>query len=286
MADDYGAEAEGTSPDALLLKLKDWFRRDIVHATEWRKEAREDYRFYNGDQWNDDEKRHLQDQMRPVVTFNRTAPLVNAVIGSEINNRREVRYIPREQGDALANEVLTAGAEWFRDECGAEDEESIGFKDCTIAGMGWTDTRLDFEDEPDGAPKVERIDPMEMVWDCYSVKENLADAGRMFRVREISYEAAEELTGEKDRSRLHAGWAKGMENDGEVKDQQEEDLYLGEGGEGDYQNKKCVLVEARWFERETYYRGADLANPQQIREYDGRQIALIRKQMPGFRAVR
>jgi hypothetical protein len=128
MADDYSTEAkaEGRDTDALLLKLKGWFKQDVVHASTWRKEAREDYRFYNGDQWNDEEKIQLASQMRPVITFNRVAPLVNAVIGSEINNRREVRYIPREQGDALANEVLTAGAEWFRDECGAEDEESTG----------------------------------------------------------------------------------------------------------------------------------------------------------------
>lgn len=290
MADDYSAEAEkaeGNDTDALLLKLKRWFKQDIVHATTWRKEAREDYRFYNNDQWNDEEKRHLQDQMRPVITFNRVAPLVNAVIGSEINNRREVRYIPREQGDALANEVLTAGAEWFRDECGAEDEESTSFKDCTIAGMGWTDTRLDFEEQPDGAPKIERMDPMEMVWDCSSVKENLADANRMYRVREISYEAAVELTGEKDKEKLHASWAKGITQDGEVKDQTEENLYEGEGtDEASYEGKKCCVVEARWFERETYYRGMDINDPTKMREYADAQVKLIQKNIPGFKVVR
>lgn len=292
MADDYSPEAEkaeGNDTDALLLKLKGWFKQDIVHATAWRKEAREDYRFYNGDQWDENDKIQLRNQMRPVITFNRVAPLVNAVIGSEINNRREVRYIPREQGDALANEVLTAAAEWFRDECGAEDEESTGFKDCTIGGMGWTDTRLDFEDQPDGAPEIERMDPMEMVWDCNSVKENLADAGRMYRVREISYEAAAELTGEKDRSKLHAAWAKGIVQDGEVKDQTEENLYQENTGDEEnsgYEGKKCCVVEARWFERETYYRGMDIANPTQMREYADAQVQLIQKNIPNFRVVR
>jgi hypothetical protein len=28
--------------------------------------------------------------------------------------------------------------------------------------MGWTETRLDYEDNPEGDPKVDRTDPLEM----------------------------------------------------------------------------------------------------------------------------
>ena len=124
--DDYIADessSDGSAVSDLDRKLKGWVKQDLRHAQEWRKEAREDFEFYSGDQWSDEDRQALASQMRPALTFNRVAPLVNAVVGSEINNRREVRYIPREQGDALANEVLTAAGEWFRDECGAEDEE-------------------------------------------------------------------------------------------------------------------------------------------------------------------
>ena len=31
--------------------------------------------------------------------------------------------------------------------------------------MGWTETRLDYEDNPEGDPKVDRTDPLEMTWD-------------------------------------------------------------------------------------------------------------------------
>lgn len=285
-----GSGAVGGDYDGLCLKLKGWFTTDIQHVSEWRKEAREDFQFYSGDQWDDKDKQALAAKARVPVVFNRVAPLVNAVVGSEINNRREVQYIPREQGDALANEVLTAAGEWFRDLTGAEDEESDAFEDAVIGGMGWTDTRLDFEIEADGTPVIERMDCMEMVWDCNAVKPNLADATRMFRVKEMPYSEAKELFPKASKEMLHAGWAKTLGNNSKTPhDQDEADLYSGtqdEHGDDDQRKRLCTIVEARWLERQPYYRGPDYQNPQQEREYDEDQIRLIRKQFPEFPAVR
>ena len=94
MAEQYDKE-----PDS-IDQFKAWFKVDIEKAKVWRKEAEEDFRFRDGDQWNEEEKRILLDQERPVLVFNRTGVLVDAVVGSEIGNRREVRFIPREMADA------------------------------------------------------------------------------------------------------------------------------------------------------------------------------------------
>lgn len=281
-----GGEAMGKHGD-LTRKLIGWIKQDMAHVREWRKEAKEDFAFYSNDQWDEQDLQKLRAQNRPVITWNRIAPLVNAVVGSEINNRREVRYFAREEGDALANEVLTAAGEWFRDECGAEDEESDAFKSCVITGMGWTDTALEFDTDPDGAPKIEHMDSLEMGWDCNSVKPNLADARRIWRIRKVSYEDAVELTGEKDKAKLHAAWVDSLEYT-DQHDQDRADNYEGgqdENAEG-YSGKKCTLVEIRWLEPQVYYRGVDLENQGEIKEYDERQIELIRKQIPDFPAVK
>lgn len=300
---DYEADSAGSSADEattrgqyadLTLKLKGWYKEDIKKVAEWRKQAREDFEFYSGDQWSQEDLNVLREQKRPAMTFNRVAPLVNAVVGSEINNRREVQYVPREAGDAQANEILSSAGEWFRDQTGAEDEESDAFEDATICGMGWTDTRLDFEEEPDGMPKVTRMDPLKMGWDCNASKPNLEDACRLFFVDEKPYSEWKEMFPGVPASMLHAGWAKTMGNDPtEPHDQDEADKYTGTQNEyaAGYSSKLCTVVEYRWFERVPYWRGPALDTATgmplgEMREYSEQQVKLIRQSMPDFPAVR
>lgn len=276
-ADDYGG---------LFLRLTRWYKKDLPRVIEWRKEAKEDFQFFAGDQWSEQDKEALRAKNRVPVVFNRIAPIVNAVVGSEINNRREVQYIPREIGDAKANEILTAAGEWFRDQTGAEDEESDGFQDTVVAGMGWTDTRLEFETDPDGAPVVERIDCMEMVWDCNAQKPNLADAERLYRVKEFTYQEAMEMFPDAQPGELNAEWARSG-TVGSPHNQDRADDYDGSQPEfgADGENRgNCLIVECRWLEREKYWRGPDLQTGQ-VREYSDAQMKLLRKNLPDFPGV-
>lgn len=259
--------------------IKAWYREDRDHSSEWRDDAREDYAFVAGDQWSEEDRMVLEEQLRPCITFNRVGVIVDAVSGSEVTNRREVRYIPREQGDVNVNELLTGASKWFRDECDAEDEESDAFLDLVTCGMGWTETRLDYEDDPDGAPLVDRIDPMEMLWDASSRKRNLGDARRLWRVRKVSLPEAQELVGEQhDASDLNAAWAgEFISDDTEPTDREESRLYLDKD-QHDGQEGKVTLVELRWVEREPYYRVADQATGQ-IAEFSPAEHAKLQERV-------
>src|SRR5215831_1345324 len=172
------------TPEQLLIRIKEWWRIDYPPAKKWHKEARLDFDFRAGEQWPEEDKKYMEDaQKRACLVFNQIDPVIDVVAGSEITNRQEVRYVPRQVGDAPVNETLTEAARWFRDECDAEFEESAAFADAATCGMGWTETRLDYEDNPDGDPKIERIDPLEMVWDNIAKQANIGDARRIFRVR-------------------------------------------------------------------------------------------------------
>ncbi len=297
MAEDTSASTEADLKgefDDLTRKLKSYVIDDMPKVVRWRAEARVAFGFKSGSgQWSDEDKKVLREKKRPEMTFNRTAPLVNAVVGSEINNRREVQYIPREQGDAIADEMLTAAGEWFRDQSSAEDEESDAFEDTVTTGMGWTDTRLDFECEADGAPVVERMDNLKMGWDCNATKPNLKDAQRLWYVCEKPYGEVQDMFPDVPKEMLNASWAKTlMEDPAKPHDQDRADLYEGDQQEfvGDWRRKLCTLVEIRWLERQPYYRGPSLdANgvpTAEPREYTEKQIKLVRKQYPEFPAVR
>ena len=74
-------EAPRNDHGDLLRRLKGWYQRDIVRVQKWRKEAKESFQFFAGEQWSDEDKRVLEAKSRVPVVFNRIAPLVNAVVG-------------------------------------------------------------------------------------------------------------------------------------------------------------------------------------------------------------
>lgn len=267
-AGDYAEEQD------LLARLKGWYREDRDHSAQWRKDAEEDFAFVSGDQWDETDKGALRDQLRPVITFNRVGPVIDSVSGSEISNRQEVRFIPREEGDARVNEVLTGAADWFRDQCDAEDEESDAFVDTVTCGMGWTDTRLDQVEDPDGKVIIERVDPLEMFWDRSAIKRNLGDCRRVFRVRTLDRAEAQEMFSDADPDELHAGWTEDTEDEGEPHDATQAEFYPGQAtGE---RRKKIRIAECQWWEIETYYRVHDPESGK-ILDIDAKQHRKLKK---------
>ena len=248
--------AYATDDAALFRKLTKQFRGDREHSAKWRKEAKEDFDFVAGEQWSEEDKAYLRQQMRPVITMNRTATVINAVSGQEISNRLEVRYIPREQGDVQANEILTEAARWFRDNANADDEDSEAFLNATICGMGWTDATLDFEEDEAGEPIMPSIDPLKMWWDKNSVKHNLVDRQRQWYAEAMPLSRAMEMFPDADVTDLDAKWASEDPDEGELRDQDRDKLYQGDGEDGDEVDgeKTVTIIHCQYIEKVPAYR--------------------------------
>lgn len=188
MADNTSADS--TRPDnsdgdglTLLQRIKKNIRESRRHFSDWRSDAKEDYDFFAGRQWDDNDIAILREQGRPAVAFNRIARTINAVSGLEVQNRQEVTYYPRQMSDAAPSELLTNAAKWVRDNCDAEDEESEAFQDSCIQGMGFTETRLDYETDSDGLILIERQDPFMMGVDHTAIKRNFDDKRFIFKIK-------------------------------------------------------------------------------------------------------
>lgn len=252
--------------DDLFVRLQGWFKDDWDHHLEWvngtddeHKGAKEDFEFVAGRQWDEDALEILRKQNRPASVFDRVAPMIDAVCGYEVANRQEVRYIPREVGDTGVNELLTSAAMWFRDLSDAEDEESDSFRDATICGKGWTETRIDYEGNPDGDPIISRVNPLEICADRDACKPNLVDARRIWRVRRMSTDDALSLVPGADPSELHAGWA--SDQDLSVADVHRDNNDY-DGNEYAKPPPECVIIECQWWEREPFVRFVDPASGQ------------------------
>lgn len=224
----------------------------IGKRRQWRADAREDFAFVAGHQWSDDDASQMDQALRPRTTFNNIAPIADAIAGHEVSNRQEVSYLPRQAGSAGVNEVLTAAAEWVREECDAEQEESDAFYDATVCGEGWTGTEIDYDVDLDGRIDVNRVDALEMDVDPASTRKNYADAKWVCRSKVYAKKDAQAL------------WPDGEFEapDGNRESDSPVDVIAaafyradsGSGGRAGSEKDKVIVHDFQWWEHEPVYR--------------------------------
>lgn len=238
----------------VLTRVKKAKKEADKTLSSWRDEARVAYDFVAGNQINDEDRQALEGMMRVPVVFNRIGPMIDSVSGSEVNNRQEVRYMPRSVGDTRINEVLSGAADYVRDNCDAEDEESDAFLDAVICGVGVTEISLDYTDNPDGAIKLDRRDPLTMRWDQAAKKRNLADRTWQHREDWMTEEEIEAKWPDKFDSVAGGGVGWG-DDDAAGGDHNADMAWLYEKDASGYDRKtgKYRVIHHQWFELETYH---------------------------------
>lgn len=216
-------------------------KADVVEAErgrgKWRTDAKSWFDMVANHQWAEEDERLLMDQHRPVVSFNRVAPMIRAVCGLEVNNRQSVVYLPRKLGTSEPQQMITNTGKWVRDECYAEDEESEAFRDLTICGEGWTETRMDYDEDPMGKIVKERIDPLEMGVKKGAFRSNYVDARMIYRIREMNPDDVRALLDLPDTvldQALDAKWLPDMTTPADG----------GQGNKKDYPEKTRAAVRA------------------------------------------
>lgn len=271
--------SEENLPATIDQMSKDW----ESHANDWAEEARDCYDLVAGHQWDEQDKKAMEDAMRPVVTFNRVGTFVDSVSGLEISNRQQTRYIPREMGDVGVNELLTSTADWARDNCDAEDEETEAFIDVIISGMGWTETSMDYEQDPEGMIKIDRRDPMEMEWDPAARKRNLSDARWVKRKIQMKITDIEDRWPEKaEAMALQSSSYPAGDNPHDSFQNWEYENDQGDNDE-DPKRDEMEVAQLQWWERKPFFK---VQTPQGIIELSPSQKNILQKYLPGLRTVR
>lgn len=233
------------------LVKKSWATR-----SDWRKKAKECFDMVAGKQWSEEDKKILKDQNRPAVTFDRISPLIKAVCGLEVNNRQGIIYLPRTEAGNGPDEIRSQAATYLRDQCKAEFEESRAFRDNVICGEGWTETKKEYDEDPEGKFCEERIYPLEMGVIGVTGRINHAGSRGVYRVKDMDTLEARDMFPEYLPKAIDCRWLA-------------DDITPQDGGTGykrDYPDEtrpgvtsargslaRVRVVQLQWWDRENYH---------------------------------
>ena len=173
------------------------FRRMLGAAERfedtWRRENEENFRYYDGDQWTDEEKRTLQLRGQPPVVVNLTGAMIDMVRALEVQQRVDIQVVGREESDDNMATLLTALLKQVFDRAQFDYFLSQAFTDALIGGRGWI--KLDVKPDTRGKDQI-LIDyvPWEQVYlDPFSIKPDASDARFIIRVKWVDRDVAKML---------------------------------------------------------------------------------------------
>jgi len=255
---DYERIAKTDPDDDKIRKVRQSYREAQDHQRKWHGEAIESYDFDAGRQWSSDDLAQLEQDGRPIVTFDRCGPYIDSVCGSEVNNRQQIKYLPRTVGDSQQTELLTAAAQWVLDLTDAGDEESDAFRDVLVPGIGWIETRMDYDEDPDGKIVMERVPPLEMRWDPEARKRNLSDRRWQQRVKWLSRQDIKDQWPDADVTVSATPWGEETEKADQPHNANLAFLYRENSRDGyDAKSGKYRVVQHQYFDYEQIYRVID-----------------------------
>lgn len=173
---------EGMTKPKKLEQAKMLFSTAVTADTRWQKEAREDFMFRDGYQWTQNERRILNDEMRPVLTFNLTKSSVDLIMGMNEDNKIVYRCSPVDPTDGFLCEVLNDLTYWIQENNRFGDEEDDALESGATCGRGYV--AIDFAPDPkrfgDILMKEINLPVHEVHFDPSARKKDLSDAAYIF----------------------------------------------------------------------------------------------------------
>ena len=165
-------------------KFREWFTEAADWAADWRAEAKQDYEFVAGKQWEEADIQRFKESGRPAIVINRIKPLINVLSGYQRLNRYDIEFLPRTGDDVDICTVRKGITKYILDECDYDSEESHAFLDAVIGGIGWFEVGYKVKPEiNDGEAFVKREDPFGIYVDPESHKADFSDAKYICRAK-------------------------------------------------------------------------------------------------------
>lgn len=114
-----------------------WWREAVDATRDERKEQDLDCDFYDGEQWDPEEKRELDGRGQAAIVFNRIQSTIDLVIGTEAKNRMDYKAVPKGKADTEAGRIRTILLKNEMDQNDGEYVISEAFSSQARAGIGY-----------------------------------------------------------------------------------------------------------------------------------------------------
>ena len=174
--------------------------RDAGEHKKFVARARKQDKYYRGDQWEESDRKALEDAGRPALTINLCLNKINTVIGEQISKRVDASVKPKGNGATEATAIsLNALLEAITEENQYDTRETLVFSDGVIQERGFFDLRLDFSTHIAGEARIRVDDPLDILIDPDSKEYDPDTWGGVIETRLYSLDEIELEFGKKKR---------------------------------------------------------------------------------------
>lgn len=165
----------------LWNKLSKWLRdtENSLGETKWREESAEDYRFYAGDQDDQDTKDELTAQNRPDTTYNEIKPKIDMIVGLAATMTESPSFVPRGAEDQALAELIKEYLFWKMDQMRTARKHLECFEHMSKGGRSYLLYHIDSSNPFKPIIKHRRL-PGHWVWPDPDAREYDLSDGRFF----------------------------------------------------------------------------------------------------------
>lgn len=176
--------------DAIIRELNGHDGRERAIQADNRIEMATDEDYYDGKQWNIDDKAELEERGQPANTYNECKPMVQWILGTEKRARTDWKIVPRAEDDVKPAAAKTKLFKYISDINKAEYQRSMAFADAIKAGLGWIKVAAEY-DEFGKVRIVFKHCPWREFWiDSRSRQPDYSDARYLIRSRYVDEDDA------------------------------------------------------------------------------------------------
>lgn len=161
--------------EATLQKGEDKLvaRQQWAHYVRARDNGHNDYvemakkcdAFYRGDQWSDADRKKLEDEGRPAMTFNLVLSTINTALGEQASREMQVGFLPKRDATRDGSLVLGKLTQSIMQANDYHFVENFVFADGMIQDRGFFDVRISFQENLLGDAVIRHLDPLTVIPD-------------------------------------------------------------------------------------------------------------------------